>query len=160
VSAAVEIERRGAEVLDELEPLWLTLKNHHGACTPGQPVHDDATSWAQRKQEYADWVSEEGSFLLVARDGGARAIGYALVAVHAGSPTWIEPRRFAVVQDLAVAADAQGKGVGRALLDRVHDESRCAVVELAVLSANESALRFYERLGFTRRVETLRRTRQ
>jgi RimJ/RimL family protein N-acetyltransferase len=50
--------------------------------------------------------------------------------------------------------------VGRALLDRVHDESGCDVVELAVLSANAPALRFYERLGFERRVETLRRTRQ
>jgi ribosomal protein S18 acetylase RimI-like enzyme len=79
VSAAVEIGRHGAEVLDELQPLWLTLKNHHGACTPG---------------------------------------------------------------------------------DAVHDESRCDVVELAVLSANEGALRFYERLGFTKRVETLRRVRQ
>jgi ribosomal protein S18 acetylase RimI-like enzyme len=33
-------------------------------------------------------------------------------------------------------------------------------VELAVLSANTSALRFYERLGFSRRIETLRGTRQ
>ena len=158
MSAAVEIERCGAEVMDELEPLWLTLKNHHGACTPGQAVHDDATSWRQRREEYADWLAEEGSLLLVARDEG-RPVGYALVLVHAGSPTWVEPRRFALVQDLAVATEAQGKGVGRALLDRVHEDSGCDVVELAVLSANEPALRFYERLGFTRRVETLRRTR-
>ena len=159
VSVTVEIERHGADVLDELEPLWLTLKNHHGACTPGQAIHDDDTSWAQRRAEYADWVAEEGSFFLVARDAG-RPVGYALVLVHAGSPTWIEPRRFAVVQDLAVAPDQQGKGVGRALLDRVQDESGCKVVELAVLSANASALAFYERLGFERRVETLRRTSQ
>jgi ribosomal protein S18 acetylase RimI-like enzyme len=158
VSVTVEIERRRADVLDELEPLWLTLKNHHGACTPGRAIHDDATSWAQRREEYAHWVAEEGSFFLVARDAG-RAVGYALVVVHAGSPTWVEPRRFAVVQDLAVASDQQGKGIGRALLDRVHDESGCEVVELAVLSSNASALRFYERLGFERRVETLRRTR-
>jgi ribosomal protein S18 acetylase RimI-like enzyme len=159
VSAAVEIERRGADVVDELEPLWLTLKNHHGARTPGQAVHDDATSWNRRREEYADWIAEEGSFFLVARDGG-RPVGYALVLVHPGSPTWIEPRRIALVQDLAVASDQRGKGVGRALLDRVHDESGCDVVELEVLSANEPALRFYQRLGFERRVETLRRTRQ
>jgi ribosomal protein S18 acetylase RimI-like enzyme len=80
--------------------------------------------------------------------------------VYAGSPTWVEPQRFAVVQDLAVAADVQGGGIGRELLDRVHDESGCDVVELAVLLANEPALRFYERLGFQPRVQTLRRRRQ
>jgi GNAT superfamily N-acetyltransferase len=159
VSAAVEITRHGAEVIDELEPLWLTLKNHHSACTPGEPVHDDAASWRQRREEYLDWLAEEGSFVLVARHDG-RAVGYALVLVYAGSPTWIEPQRFAVVQDLAVAADVQGGGIGRELLDRVHDESGCDVVELAVLLANEPALRFYERLGFQPRVQTLRRRRQ
>ena len=76
MSASVEIERRGADVLDELEPLWLTLKNHHGACTPDQAIHDDATSWAQRREEYAHWVAEEGSFFLVARAAGLYVTGY------------------------------------------------------------------------------------
>lgn len=159
MSATVEIERRGAEAMDELEPLWLTLKDHHGACTPGQPVHDDATSWARRRIQYAQWLALEGSFLLLARAVG-RAVGYALVWIHEGSPTWIEPARYAVVQDIAVAADAQGGGIGRALLDRVHDESGCDVVELTVLSANEPARRFYERIGFEPYTQSLRRTRQ
>jgi hypothetical protein len=67
VSAAVEIERRGAEAIGELEPLWLVLKNHHGACTPNGPVHDDATSWALRRRHYAQWLAEDGAFLLIAR---------------------------------------------------------------------------------------------
>ena len=33
MSAAVEIRRHGAEVLDELEPLWLTLKIASGSVT-------------------------------------------------------------------------------------------------------------------------------
>jgi GNAT superfamily N-acetyltransferase len=159
VSAAVEITRHGPEVLDELEPLWLTLKNHHGACTPGLSVHDDATSWRMRRAEYADWLREDGAFLLVARDDG-RAIGFALVRPHGPSPTWIEPRVYAIVQDLAVAAGAQGGGIGRRLIERVHDESGCDMVELAVLSANDSATRFYERLGFAPWAVTLRRARQ
>jgi ribosomal protein S18 acetylase RimI-like enzyme len=159
VSAAVEITRHGAEALDELEPLWLTLKNHHGACTPDDPVRDDATSWRMRRNEYRDWLDEDGAFLLVARDGG-RAVGYALVRGHGPGPTWVEPERYAIVQDIAVAADAQGGGIGRRLLDRVHDESGCDAVELAVLSANETAARFYERLGFAPWAVTLRRRRQ
>jgi ribosomal protein S18 acetylase RimI-like enzyme len=159
VSAAVEIERRGADAIAELEPLWLTLKNHHGSVTPGRSVHDDATSWEQRREQYAQWLAEEGSFVLVAR-GGGRLVGYAIVVVHPGSPTWVEPRRYAGVVDLAVASEARGAGVGRALLDRVHEESLCDVIELEVLSANGPALAFYERTGFEPYSQTLRRRRQ
>jgi len=159
VSAAVEIRRHGAEVLDELEPLWLTLKNHHGACTPDLPVHDDATSWRMRRAEYATWLLQDGAFLLVARDDG-RAIGFALVRPHGPGPTWIDPGRYAIVQDLVVAADAQGGGIGRRLIERVHDESGCDIVQLDVLSANDAAMRFYERLGFAPWAVTLRRACQ
>jgi ribosomal protein S18 acetylase RimI-like enzyme len=159
VSAAVEIARHGAEALSEIEPLWLTLKNHHGECTPDLAVHDDAASWRMRRAEYAQWLQEDGAFLLVARDDG-RAVGFVLVRPHGPSPTWVEPDRYAIVQDLAVCADAQGGGIGRQLLERVHDESGCELVELAVLSANDAAMRFYERLGFAPWAVTLRRARQ
>jgi ribosomal protein S18 acetylase RimI-like enzyme len=159
VSAAVEITRHGAEVLNELEPLWLTLKDHHGACTPDLPIHDDATSWRMRRAEYADWLQQDGAFVLVARND-ERAIGFALVRPHGPGPTWIAPQRYAIIQDLAVAADAQGGGIGRQLIERVHDESGCELVQLDVLSANDSARRFYERLGFGPWAITLRRARQ
>jgi ribosomal protein S18 acetylase RimI-like enzyme len=158
VSAAVEIERRDVDVIGELEPLWLTLKNHHGSVTPGRPVHDDATSWERRSVEYAEWLAEEGAFALVARQDG-RPVGYAIVVIHPGSPTWIEPDQYAGVVDLAVASEARGAGVGRALLERVHDESGCDVIELAVLSENAPALAFYERIGFEPYSVTLRRGR-
>jgi ribosomal protein S18 acetylase RimI-like enzyme len=156
MTPTVELERRGADALGELEPLWHALKRHHGACTPGVPVRDDAESWALRRVDYERWLAEPGAFVLLARQNG-RAVGYALVRIQAGSPTWAEPARHAIVQDIAVAADARGGGVGRALLDAVHGETGCEVVELAVLSANGSARAFYERLGFEPFAETLRR---
>lgn len=155
---SVEIGRHGAEAIDELEALWLTLKNHHGACTPDDPVRDDTESWRMRREEYREWLGEDGAFLLIAREGG-RAVGFALVRPHGPGPTWVEPARYAVVQDLAVAADAQGGGVGRRLIECVHAESGCETVELVVLDANDSAARFYERIGFTPWAVTLRRTR-
>jgi ribosomal protein S18 acetylase RimI-like enzyme len=155
---SAEIARHGAEALGELEALWLTLKNHHGACTPGDPVRDDPTSWRMRSAEYRDWLAEDGAFVLVAREGG-RPVGFALVRPHGPGPTWVHPERYAVVQDLAVAADAQGGGIGRRLIERAHEESGCDTIELAVLDANEPAMRFYGRLGFAPWAVTLRRTR-
>ena len=158
-ATAVEINRHGAEAIAELEPLWLALKDHHGACTPGAPVHDDATSWAMRRRQYEEWLAEDGAFLLIARRDG-EPLGFALVRMHDQSPTWIEPERYAIVQDLAVGEAARGTGVGRALLDAVHDQSDCAMVELTVLTANDPAKAFYDRLGFELYTETLRRRRQ
>lgn len=159
MSHTVEIERRGPDVVAELEPLWLTLKNHHGSVTPGKAIHDDGASWSRRRAQYGDWLAEDGAFALVARRD-ALAVGYAIVLVTPGSPTWVEPARYAEVVDIAVAREAQGAGVGRALLDRVHDESGCDVVELIVLSANAPARAFYERVGFEPYSEILRRRRQ
>jgi ribosomal protein S18 acetylase RimI-like enzyme len=159
VAARAVIERRGADVLDEIAPLWHALKNHHGACTPDLPVRDDDESWALRRADYEGWLAEPGAFLLVAR-AEARPVAFALVRIQEAGPTWREPERYAIVQDIAVAPEARGTGVGRELLDRVHKESGCEVVELTVLSANASAKAFYDRLGFEPFAATLRRRAQ
>jgi ribosomal protein S18 acetylase RimI-like enzyme len=159
VTTSADIRRHGAEALDAVEPLWHALKNHHGACTPGIPVRSDADSWARRRSDYERWLAEPGAFLLVARAEN-RPVAFALVRMQEAGPTWIEPARHAVVQDLAVAAEARGSGLGQALIERVHDETGCEVVELTVLTANASARAFYDRLGFEPYAETLRRRRQ
>jgi len=57
---------------------------------------------------------------------------------------------------LAVSPDAQGRGVGRALvqlvLDRFHGDGAAAVV-MSSLAEMRTAHRLYERLGFTRLTE-------
>ncbi len=55
------------------------------------------------------------------------------------------------VQTLAVASRAQGRGLGRELLDALVAEARsrgCTQLFLEVLSTNGSALRLYRRAGF------------
>lgn len=55
------------------------------------------------------------------------------------------------VRRIAVAAEAQGRGVGRALTSALIDAARDAGIEVLTLDArgdNTSALRLYQRLGF------------
>jgi ribosomal-protein-alanine N-acetyltransferase len=55
------------------------------------------------------------------------------------------------VQTVAVAARAQGRGLGRLLLDALVDEAGrrgCTQLFLEVEEGNEPALRLYERAGF------------
>jgi len=55
------------------------------------------------------------------------------------------------IHDLAVAAQHQGRGIGRALIERVSDDARargCCKVTLEVHETNENAKRLYRKTGF------------
>jgi GNAT superfamily N-acetyltransferase len=68
---------------------------------------------------------------------------------------------FVFLEDLVVSQAARGRGVGEALMAAVAREAvarGAARVEWAVLDWNESALRFYRRLGGRPQTEWLRYT--
>lgn len=158
------IERLDAAAVDELRPLWLALRDHHGALTPDWgPVRDDDSSWAVRRRSYEAWLAEPDAFCLVARHDGA-VVGYALVTVMGGSPTWADVARFGYVETLSVLPDARGAGIGGALLRAVEDHLATlgvVQVELTVLARNADARRFYAREGYGEDFLTLvRRTRR
>jgi len=131
-----------------VEPLWNALREHHASVKPdvGAP-RPRAESWARRRAQYERWLSERDAFALIAELGGA-AVGYAMVHLRAGSPTWPSSERAGEVETLSVLADARGGGIGTALLDAVEDElAKLGVDELSlhVVSDNVRAMDFYER---------------
>ena len=136
--------------LDELEPLWLTLKRHHGAVHAGRSrPRRRGLVGACAARSTATGCAEEGAFVLVARAGRPRG------RLRARAPARPEPDlgRAGALRDRAGPRGRRGRPGRRhrppLLIDRVHDESGCDDVELVVLDANEPAMRFYERLGFT-----------
>lgn len=147
----VLIERAGPERIDELEPLWQALVDHHAAEGPQLgPVLEPGESWRRRRAYYERELARDGAFLLLARRGGA-LIGYTLVTVATPSHTWdgIDPA--AEVATLSLLPSERGRGIGRALIDRVKREARAAGLRhlrLDVLVSNSDAIRFYEREGF------------
>jgi GNAT superfamily N-acetyltransferase len=83
---------------------------------------------------------------LIAEDGG-EPVGFALF-FHNFSTFLAQPGIY--LEDLFVVPEARGRGVGRALLERLAQlavERECGRLEWAVLNWNEDAIRFYERLG-------------
>jgi ribosomal protein S18 acetylase RimI-like enzyme len=144
------VVKAGAERLDELEPLWEALRQHHRAVMPSLgPLRDSADSWRRRRAHYEDLLGRPGAFLLLGvRDG--ELVGYALVAPGSPSQTWaIESA--ATLETLVLLPDARGSGLGSALIERVREEVRAAGVThlgLGVAAGNEDAIRFYRRHGF------------
>jgi [ribosomal protein S18]-alanine N-acetyltransferase len=73
------------------------------------------------------------------------------VCAYAGLCTYVPHEAY--IQTIAVAPAAQRRGIGEALLSELLDEAArrsCPHVDLEVRADNDSAIRLYERHGFTR----------
>jgi ribosomal-protein-alanine N-acetyltransferase len=101
-----------------------------------------ATAWSA--EVFWSELAAPGRTYLVAEDAGSALLGYAGLAVGGGE---------ADVQTVAVAPAAQGRGVGRALLDALVAEAvrrGAPAVLLEVRADNTSARALYTSRGFER----------
>ena len=148
----IGILRAGAERIDDVEPLWHAMHQHHravaGHLAAVAPFRSDDESWVRRRAFYERPLAQPDSFFLLAeRDG--RPVGYAAVAVGGTEASLVVGERVASLESLSVLPEERGQGLGRRLMDAVFEELRRLDVEeisLAVMEGNDDAWRFYERL--------------
>lgn len=99
----------------------------------------------------------EGEAILVAEDAQGRRLGFVYATTTRGG---LSDEPLGYVSEFAVAADAEGRGVARALLDAA--EQRCrdrgmTAMMLRVFCANTHARAVYEHLGYEPDVLQLRK---
>src|SRR5919198_2140024 len=148
------ISLAGPERIDELEPVYRALYEHHVAVTTWRPAPERGpdVAWRRRRGRWGKTLSSRDGILLVAERAG-RIIGALIGEVEnpaEGSDTFAVPTSTAHVHDLAVLPEAQGGGIGRALMDRFEDELRQRAIEsygLDVMAGNDVASGFYATLG-------------
>ena len=98
--------------------------------------------WNDPRKDIARKLEVQPELFLVGELDGA--VMASVMAGYEGHRGW--------VNYLAVAAEHQGKGFGRALMQKVEAlllARGCPKVNIQVRSANGSAKLFYERLGYT-----------
>ena len=100
------------------------------------------------QQIFAEFARYPSYRLFVATEGSVVLGSYALLVMHnlahGGTPS-------AVVEDVVVASDHQGRGIGRQLMSHAKDQARAAACYKLALSSNRqrcAAHAFYESLGF------------
>lgn len=109
-------------------------------------------SGAAREQDYyAGLIADENVALLVA-EVGEKLVGFAHAIVRDNSaiPVFI-PRRYAVVDGIVVKSGFQNHGIGRILMDTMQEwaiAKGATSIELNVYEFNQTAISFYERLGY------------
>jgi ribosomal protein S18 acetylase RimI-like enzyme len=126
---------RDTEIPEIAARAFQTSRFHLDPELPGELAARIKRDWAAA---YLAGTRGEGA-LVVEVDG--RAAGF--LGVVSGS-------RRRVIDLVAVAPEAQGRGGGRALVRRFCEDARgrCDAVEVGTQTANERTIRFYERLGF------------
>jgi GNAT superfamily N-acetyltransferase len=85
--------------------------------------------------------------LLAARDGGGLILGYACLYWHFSSLAAVET---VLMNDLFVAPEARGRGIGRALIEASRDVARArgaGWLEWATAPDNHTAQRLYDSLS-------------
>jgi ribosomal protein S18 acetylase RimI-like enzyme len=150
----LRITLAGSERIDELEPIYRALYAHHVAVTTWHPAPERGpdVAWRRRRARWESTLSQAGGLLIVA-DRGGRVVAALIGEVEdpaEGSDTFAVPTSTAHVHDLAVLPDAQGGGIGRALMARFEQELRDRGVGsygLDVMAGNDSARGFYSALG-------------
>jgi ribosomal protein S18 acetylase RimI-like enzyme len=155
-----ELIRGNASRIDELEPLWLSLRAHHGSVTPEWgPLHPAGESWAVRSETYRELMADGGAMFLAV--DGAAVIGYAICEEETWrSPTWQWPANFLSIVDLIVLPAHRGEGIGVALLTAVEDEARSRgldAVDMNAAAPNQEARLFYEKHGYRLDLVTYRK---
>ena len=131
------------------------LEIHHA----GRPDVFKTGAKKYTDEELSAILRDEGTPVFVAVDEQNEVLGYAFcIFKREINHNVLTDVKTLYIDDLCVDERTRGKGVGRALYDHVvafAKESGCYNLTLNVWACNESAKRFYERLGLIPRAYTM-----
>lgn len=153
------IEIRPATIADGAWILPLSARLHDFGPPPWRPreAMDAAVAAAV---EAALRAPEEGQIVLVALASDGERLGF--VHVHS-AVDYFTHEEHSHVSDLAITREAEGRGVGRALMEAAESWAASRghrLLTLNVFDSNQRARRLYDRLGYqpdtTKLVKVLR----
>jgi len=147
--AAISIRRATTEDAEAIAALAVQvqqLHRDHDADTYRQP---DA---ALMLPTYLDRLSSPETVVFIAEDVDGDAVGYVVTTPRAVEESALtNAARFVELIEIGVAGDRRGRGVGRALHDRIVEhwaDAGATEIRLTVIAFNAGARRYYERVGF------------
>jgi len=141
--------------LDDLQPVWRALYEHHTALSPHLRDREVPfeQAWESRREIERQWFAAEPESFVLAAQNTDRYVGYAFVRVRPGAgfaASWTASDPLAELAILVVLPEMRGQGIGSMLLDAVETRLRELGIEdmlIGVITTNTEAMRLYERRG-------------
>ncbi|HSN32911.1 MAG TPA: GNAT family N-acetyltransferase [Ideonella sp.] len=134
-------------------PAYKALRDRMLAAHPHAFTSDAAAEAIKPASVYSSrlgYERQEGGHFTIGAWRGARLVG----AISCERDTRLKVRHVAQVVGMMVRDEAQGHGIGRALLDACIERARRAdgleMLTLSVTAGNDAAQRLYRAAGFTR----------
>jgi ribosomal protein S18 acetylase RimI-like enzyme len=147
----VRVYKAGVERLDDVEPLWKELHEHHAQISSylGE-TRSPEESWERRRERYCGWLGDGDGFLLIAEIEGKGPVAYGVVHLEPGSEVWRTSDLIAKVQTLCVLPVHRGTAVGSALVEAGRSILKPLGIREASFSCmvtNEDAIAMFESFG-------------
>lgn len=134
------------ELLEEVRPLWLALNDYHKEKSLHFKEKFDDFDYEMRLKHFKE---KEYIYVVLLKDQ-LTSIGYVISSVT---------DEIGEIESLYISKAYRGLGYGDVLMTNALEwlEDKCKTVKLGVAGGNETALPFYEKYGFYRKVSILER---
>lgn len=155
VPAGVRIREAAPEDCDALLALYCEVHDRHLAA---QPEEFDPLTPEEEARLIREFAQGDKSHLYVAEDDKG-LIGCVRFEVHAATRGRRHAKRYLYINMLVVAPKWQDRGIGAALLERVHTFARASGLDeitLDVHEFNRDGQRLYERMGYQTMVRRMK----
>ena len=146
----MNIRRATEQDIDRILALLSQVLEVHAAIRPDLFV-SGTTKYS--REELSTILKNDNTPIYVALDEAEIVRGYAFCVRREEKPGGcLVPMKSIYIDDLCVDETMRGQHIGEALFSYVRDEARregCYELALNVWEGNDSARRFYDRMGFT-----------
>ena len=140
--ATVDDYNNLCELFDEIDSLHRNHLPHR---------FQKASGPAREHNYYSGLIADENVGFFVAEMGDELVgFGHVIVSDTPAFPIFV-PRRYATVDSIVVKSGFRERGIGRALMDKMQEWAivkGATSIELNVYEFNETAISFYEGLGY------------
>ena len=143
----MEIREASEKHIPEITKLWMEFMYFNAEIEPFDTSGDNVLS--QVETHLKNRITSDDALVVVAIDDN-KVIGYSISEVTQ-KPSALRNKNLGIIYDMAITADHRGKGIGKAMLDRIKawfKERDIKRIEISAVTKKTIGDTFWQEQGF------------